>query len=140
MTQGLWIDEPQPCASAGALDHLTGTVGAERITCFLANKLDEDEIGLGKRSYAVVVLGEILVVAGNHRRACPANGSSRDDAVDDQRWESPLRTGPVGVESLHDVGVRPLTLAARMVLAGADRRTTIRIARRSASPSRSTRS
>ena len=31
-------------------------------------------------------------------------------------------------------------LAARMVLAGADRRTTIRIARRSASPSRSTRS
>src|SRR5216683_5177088 len=102
----MWLDEPQPCTSTGALDHLTGTVGAEGITGSFANKLDEDEIGLGKRSYAVVVLGE----------TCPANGSSSDDAVDDHRWESSLRTGPVGVESLHDVGVRPLTLAARMVL------------------------
>src|SRR5438094_9671290 len=112
----MWLDEPQPCASTGALDHLTGTVGAEGITGSFANKLDQDEIGLGKRSYAVVVLGEILMVAGNHRRTCPSNGSSSDDAVDDHRWESPLCTRPVGVESLHDVGVRPLTLAARMVL------------------------
>ena len=116
MSEGMWLDEPQPCASTGALDHLTGTVGAEGITCFFANKLDQDEIGLGKRSYAVVVLGEIFVVAGNHCRACPANGPSRDDAVDDHRWESSLRTRTVGVESLHDVGMRPLTLAARMVL------------------------
>src|SRR5258708_30464419 len=113
----MWLDEPQPSASTGALDHLTGTVGAQGISYFLTNKLDEDEIGLGKRSYAVVVLGEIFVVAGNHCRACPANGPSRDDAIDDHRWESSLRTGPVGVESLYDVGVRPLTLASRMVIA-----------------------
>src|SRR6266852_7025024 len=108
----MWLDEPQPCTPAGALDHLTGTVGAEGITRSFANKLDQNEIGLGKRSYAVVVLGEIFVVAGNHCRACPANGPSRDDAIDDQRRESSLRTGAVGVESLHDVGVRPLTLPA----------------------------
>jgi len=103
-------------ASTAALDHLTGTVGAEGITRSFADKLDEDEIGLGERSYAVVVLGEILVVAGNHCRACPANGPSGDDSVDDRRWQSSLRTRPVGVEALHHVGVRPLTLAARMVL------------------------
>src|SRR6266852_4940819 len=112
--EGMWLDEPQPCASAGSLDHLTGTVGAEGFTGSFADKLDEDEIGLGKRSYAVVVLGEILVVAGNHCRACPANGPSRDDSVDDRRWQSSLRTRPVRVEALHHVGVRPFTLAARM--------------------------
>src|SRR5438093_1528476 len=89
--------------------------GAKLAPPISASKLNQDEISLGKRSYAVVVLREILVVAGHHCRACTANGPSRDDAVDDSRWESSLRTGPVGVESLYDVGVRPLTLAARMV-------------------------
>src|SRR5207245_8294783 len=32
--EGMWFDEPQPCAPAGALDHLTGTVGAEGISYF----------------------------------------------------------------------------------------------------------
>ncbi len=71
MSEGMWLDEPQPCASTGALDHLAGTVGAEGITCFFANKLDQDEIGLGKRSYAVVVLGEILMVAGKPSQDLP---------------------------------------------------------------------
>src|SRR6266487_659297 len=31
--EGMWLDEPQTCASASSLDHLTGTVRAQGITC-----------------------------------------------------------------------------------------------------------
>src|SRR5215471_4385008 len=84
---------PQACTAAGTLEHLPSTVCAQGITCMLADELDQDEFRMGQHSYPVVVLGEVLVVAGDHCKAYAANSASRDDAVDYYGWESRLRTG-----------------------------------------------
>ncbi len=110
----MWLDQPQACTAAGTLEHLPSTVCAQGITCVPTGELDQDEICLGERSNPVVVLGEVLVVAGDHRKACAANSASID-AVDYYGWESGLRTGTVGIDSLDDVYVGPFALATRMV-------------------------
>jgi hypothetical protein len=99
-----------PCA----LEHLPSTVCAQSITYMLADELDQDEIRPGERSYALVVLGEVRVIAGDHRKACTANGASREDAVDYYGGQS-LRASAVGVDSLDDVDVWRLALATRVV-------------------------
>src|SRR5262249_33414906 len=115
MAKGVWLDQPQARTAPSTLQHLPSTMCAQSISCMLPDELDQDEIRLGKRPYPVVVLGKVLVVAGNHRKACTANGAPRDDAVDYRAWESGLRTGAVGVDSLDDVDVWPFALATRMV-------------------------
>ena len=115
MAKGVWLDQSQARAAASTLQHLPSTVRAQRLACTLPDELDQNEIRLGECPDPVLILGEILVVAGDHRKACTANGTSRDDAIDHHGGESGLGTGAVGVDSLDDVDVWPFALAARMV-------------------------
>jgi hypothetical protein len=115
MSKGVWLDQPQACTAASTPHHLPSTVCAQGIACMLADELDQDEIRLRERTYPVVVLGQVLVVAGDHRTASAANGASKDNAFDYHGWESSLRTGAVGVDSIDDVEVWPFALATRMV-------------------------
>ena len=61
----MWLDEPQPCASAGSLDHLTGTVGAEGITCSFADEGGWMSARTVETTYAHLAGGPALEAALN---------------------------------------------------------------------------